>query len=374
MNIITTTTELNSFIALIEQQAEYIAIDTEFKRQNTYYPQLCLIQIATPFTEVIIDPLSENINLDSFFRLMQNVNILKVFFAARQDIEAIFYLNNDAIPRPIFDCQIAAMLCGFKNNLSFQELVLNLLDINIDKSMQKTDWTIRPLKLKQMEYALQDATLLSKVYLCLIDILTRSNRLSWLNEEFYMLTHKNTYDIDPELIWKKCNYVCKTKIDFYLLKKLNYWRELQAKKHNLPRAWVFKDDILFELITKKPTKTSEVKQILENKKSKIHVNLNLEKIVKIICDAEAISDNELSDIPKYNFKTQQKSLLLKKLQNLLKHICNEQNIAPSLIANTNNLQKLIANFNNKNHEVLKNWRYQIYGRQAENIIKKEKGL
>lgn len=371
MNIITTTTELNSFIKILEEQTSFIAIDTEFKRQSTYYPKLCLIQIATPFIEAIIDPLSKNINLSSFFSLMRNLKILKVFFAARQDIEAIYYLNNNSIPYPIFDCQIAAMLCGFQNNLSFHAIVLDLLKIDIDKSMQRTDWTIRPLNERQIEYALKDATLLREVYFKLIDLLKQENRLNWLEQEFKELTNIKTYEIGAENIWKKCNFACKSKIDFYLLQKLTAWRELQAKTFNLPRLWVFKDDILFDIINQKPQDIFSLKQIFIKKKAKIYNYLNLQEIAHIIHDSIKQDENELIEVPKYNFRVQPKSSLLKKLQELLQKISKEQNIAPSLIATTSDLNKLINNTYKIN---VLDWRFKIFIEQAVAMIKKEKGL
>lgn len=367
MNIITTTKQLNQFIETLKKRADFIAIDTEFKRQNTYYPQLCLIQIATPFTEAIIDPLSKDINLDSFFALMKNAKILKVFFAARQDIEAIFNLNNKAIPTPIFDCQIASMLCGYENNLAFQAIILDLLNISIDKSMQHTDWTIRPLQDSQIEYALKDATLLCEIYIILKQKLEKMNRLSWLEEEFNYLTSPSTYNTNSDEAWKKINFFCKTKLDFLILQKLTAWREQQAKKYNLPRLWVLKDAVLLDIIDKKPEDIFSLKKILNAKKTKIDNNINLQEIIQIIHKAKNVPYNDIAEIPQLKFKINQKSPTLIKLQTLLKNISDKEKIAPSLIATTKTLYKLIDN--NENHSILKGWRYKIFGKFAENLIK-----
>lgn len=367
MNIITTTKHLNEFIEILENSTDFIAIDTEFKRQNTYYPQLCLIQIATPSIEAIIDPLSKNINLESFFNLMKNTKILKVFFAARQDIEAIFYLNNQAIPTPIFDCQIASMLCGYENNLAFQAIISDLLNINIDKSMQHTDWTIRPLEDRQIEYALKDATLLCKIYIILKEKLEKINRLSWLEEEFNYLTAAKTYDTNPDETWKKIRFSCRTKLDFLILQKLSSWREQQAKKYNLPRLWVLKDAILYNIINDKPEDVFSLKKLLKAKKAKVDNNINLQEIIQIIHKAKNIPYNDIDEIPQPTFKMHQKSSTLTNLQNLLKNVSEKEKIAPSLIATTNSLYKLING--KKNHPTLSGWRYKVFGKFAEDLLK-----
>lgn len=355
MHIITTTQQLNEFIEDINKQAAFVAIDTEFKRKNTYFPQLCLIQLATEFSEAVIDPLAIDIDLSAFFTLMQNTKILKVFFAARQDIEAIFYLNHTPIAKPIFDCQIASMLCGYANNLSFQALVYDLLGIIIDKSMQQTDWTKRPLEPAQIEYALKDATLLCKIYKLLCQKLHQINRLDWLKEEFDHLVNVADY---AEL---KVGFNYKKQSDFLLHKQLLLWREKYAQELNLPRNWIIKDALLNDIVLKKPAIDKELTKLLNEKNAKLPQKINSYEILQILQIKSPVSNDN------YEYKIYQKSPKLASLQALLKNISDKENIAPSLIATTNSLNKLIDD--PTNHATLKGWRYKIFGQFAIELIK-----
>ncbi|EJK86772.1 ribonuclease D, partial [Rhizobium sp. AP16] len=183
-------------------KSEFITIDTEFLRETTFWPELCLIQMASPTTEVLVDPLAKGLDLKPFFELMANTAVMKVFHAARQDIEIIFNRGN-LIPHPIFDTQVAAMVCGFGDSVSYDQLVSRIKNIQIDKSSRFTDWSRRPLSEKQLDYALADVTHLRDVYLSLKEQLEREGRASWLLEEMAILEARETYDLHPDDAWQR---------------------------------------------------------------------------------------------------------------------------------------------------------------------------
>ncbi|MGV2109030.1 ribonuclease D, partial [Agrobacterium vitis] len=194
--MISTTQDLEAACEKLAK-SEFITIDTEFLRETTFWPELCLIQMASPDLEVIVDPLAEGLDLAPFFKLMANGDVIKVFHAARQDIEIIFHLGN-LIPHPIFDTQVAAMVCGFGDSVSYDQLVQKIKNIHIDKSSRFTDWSRRPLSEKQLDYALADVTHLRDVYLTLNAELEREGRASWLSEEMAILESRDTYDLHPD--------------------------------------------------------------------------------------------------------------------------------------------------------------------------------
>ena len=183
-------------------QSDFITIDTEFLRETTFWPELCLIQMASPDLEVIVDPLAKGLDLAPFFTLMADTSVIKVFHAARQDIEIIFHLGN-LIPHPIFDTQVAAMVCGFGDSVSYDQLVQKVKNVHIDKTSRFTDWSRRPLSEKQLDYALADVTHLRDVYLKLKEELDREGRAGWLTEEMAILESRETYDLHPDDAWQR---------------------------------------------------------------------------------------------------------------------------------------------------------------------------
>jgi ribonuclease D len=201
MTIITTTADL---AAACKRFARFdsITVDTEFMRETTYWPKLCVIQVASPDEAVMIDAMAPDIELDPFFKLMKNEKIMKVFHAARQDIEIVFHLGG-LIPHPVFDTQVAAMVCGFGDSISYDQLVQRLTGEKIDKSSRFTDWSRRPLSERQTEYALADVTHLREVYAALALRLAEQNRTEWVREEMEVLTSPDTYQMEPELAWKR---------------------------------------------------------------------------------------------------------------------------------------------------------------------------
>ncbi|MGQ8632818.1 ribonuclease D, partial [Agrobacterium sp. DKPNP3] len=227
-------------------KSEFITIDTEFLRETTFWPELCLVQMASPTLEVLVDPLAKGIDLTPMFELMANPNVVKVFHAARQDIEIIYHLGG-LIPHPIFDTQVAAMVCGFGDSISYDQLVQKIKNVQIDKSSRFTDWSRRPLTEKQLDYALADVTHLRDVYLALKAQLEREGRSLWLTEEMDILESRDTYDMHPDDAWLRLKSRLRKPTELAILKFVAAWREREARSRNVPRSRVLKDDAIFEI-------------------------------------------------------------------------------------------------------------------------------
>ena len=250
MNLITTTEDLAEACARL-RGAPFIAIDTEFMREQTFWPRLCLIQIAAGETELLIDSLAPGLDFAPFFELMVSERVLKVFHSARQDIEIIHHLAR-VIPHPIFDTQVAAMVCGFGEAVSYAMLVKRLLNRNLDKTSRFTDWSRRPLSERQLTYALCDVTYLRDLYPKLKAQLDKSERATWLNEEMAVLTDPATYELHPEHAWKRLKMRIKTPKALAVLMELAAWREREAQTQDVPRARILKDEALYDIASQAP--------------------------------------------------------------------------------------------------------------------------
>jgi len=263
MKLIKTTEELSTFCDYASQ-FEFVTIDTEFLREKTYYSQLCLVQMAVkdnnPESAVIIDVLAHGIDLSSLHKLMINSSIVKVFHAARQDIE-IFYNLTSVVPSPIFDTQIAAMVCGFGEQVGYDNLVKSITSNSIDKSSRFTDWSRRPLTKEQLDYAIGDVTHLRDVYEYLQNQLEKNGRISWVEEEMAVLTSENTYNINPYDAWKKIKVRTDTGKFLAILREVACFREEYAQLKNIPKGRVLKDDALIELCSVKPTNYDDLKRL-----------------------------------------------------------------------------------------------------------------
>src|ERR1700753_738181 len=259
MRIVTTTDELQ---ALVEDlaHAPYLALDTEFMRDQTYWPKLCLIQIAIPGAEAIIDPLADGIDLQPFYDLLKRTDIVKVLHAARQDIE-IFAQQGGVIPEPLFDTQIAAMVCGFGDAASYETLARKLAKVEIDKSARYSDWSHRPLNKRQLEYAMADVTHLRTIYENMTAQLTRTGRMSWVAEEIEALRDPALYRLDPKQAWKRLKPRTSNKRFLAMLSSLAEWREREAQARDIPRGRVLKDEALTEIAAHPPENAEALERI-----------------------------------------------------------------------------------------------------------------
>ncbi|HEX3708622.1 MAG TPA: ribonuclease D, partial [Pseudolabrys sp.] len=251
MDLITTTAELGDVCARMARYP-FVTVDTEFLRETTYYPLLCVAQMASPDEAVVIDALAAGIDLTPFFSLMANEKIVKVFHAARQDIEIVWNMAK-TIPHPIFDTQVAAMVLGYGDSISYDQLVQRITGDTLDKSHRFTDWTRRPLAEAQVTYALSDVTHLRDVYLKLSDDLKKRERNNWVESEMGVLTSPETYRMDPERAWERLKSRVRKPKDLAVLMEIAAWREREAQTRDVPRSRVLKDDALGDIAAQAPT-------------------------------------------------------------------------------------------------------------------------
>ncbi len=250
MSLITTSRELADVCGRMAHHP-FVTVDTEFLRETTFWPKLCVVQLASPDEAVAIDALAEGLDLGPLFALMADTNVMKVFHAARQDIEIIWNLAK-LIPTPLFDTQVAAMVCGFGDQISYSELVQAVCRVSLDKSSRFTDWSRRPLSEAQIDYAIADVTYLRDIYGHLRRLLEKSGRLSWLDDEMTLLTSPSTYEQHPANAWERLRNRARKTRDLAVLMEVAAWRETEAQSRDVPRSRVLKDDVLLEVAQAAP--------------------------------------------------------------------------------------------------------------------------
>ena len=361
MELIKTNKELKEACKKLNK-AKFITIDTEFIREKTYWSQLCLIQVCSSESEFIIDPLEEDIDLKPFIKILNKKSILKVFHSGRQDIE-IFFKISGKIPSPIFDTQIAAMVCGFGDSVGYEKLVDKLLRKKIDKSSRFSNWAKRPLTNKQLNYAIGDVTHLFEIYPILNDALKEKKRTRWLDEELKILTSENTYNTDPELAYKRLKirgYDLKTRgVTFQLAK----WREERAQNNNLPRGRVIRDDIIYELSSMKPKSINEIMD-LRSFSNGLRLKENvINEIQEQILIGLSLKEENLPKLPEKRKLPHGTNSRVSLLKILLNSISEENEVAQKLIASTQDLEDLIAD-DSADIKTLKGWRYDLFGKKA----------
>ncbi len=360
MSVITSNDDLK---ALCERLAksDYVTVDTEFLRDKTYYSKLCLIQIADDNEYHAIDTLAGGLDLTPFYDLMENQSVIKVFHAAKQDIE-IFVNQAGVVPRPLFDSQIAAMVCGFGDSIGYEKLVIALCNEQLDKSTRFTDWSRRPLTERQIDYALGDVTHLRTIYKKLKARLEKSGREHWLDEELADLTNKDTYIIRPEDAWKRIKIRNNNRRFNAIVRKIAEWRESQAQSRNMPRNRIMRDEVLLELCAVRPQHTNALTSIRG-----LGANFASSKagksVIGAIKDALALPDDQLPKISRRPPPSQNTDPIVELLKVLLKLVCKRENVAPKLLANVEDLEK-IAEDDNADVKALRGWRYDLFGKDA----------
>ena len=363
MSIIDTTKDLEAF-CLKASSYPYVTIDTEFMREKTYYAKLCLVQLAYPdkgkesFT--LIDPLSEKLSLQPFFELLAEENVVKVFHSGRQDLE-IFFNRTGVLPKPIFDTQIAAMVCGFGDQVAYETLVNQIVDKRIDKSSRFTDWSKRPLSEKQVNYALSDVTFLRTIYEKLSKELDNSKRLSWVKEEFDILKNPETYSTDPDQSWKKIKLRRKDSDFVKLIKCISSFRENEAQKRDLPRGHILKDEELIQIASQRPKKIEDLYNSRLPSKA-LKTNWIAKGIMECIKSAKLLPDEPLDNYQYIPLSPSQLALV-ELLKVLLKFNATHHNVATKLIASSKDIE-MIARHENPNVRALEGWRFKIFGEDA----------
>ena len=259
MHYIKETNHLNELCSKLNK-SEFLSIDTEFIREKTYWPKLCLIQVFNGKEKIIIDPLAKDIDLKSFFEILNNKEIVKIFHSGRQDIE-IFYNLTKKIPQNIYDTQIAAMVCGFGESIGYENLVSQLLGKKIDKTSRLTNWSNRPLSNKQINYAISDVTHLFEIYPIIRDKIISNKRENWLKEEIKILISKKTYELNPNDSWKRLKYRNLNKNSIGVLIELSKWREIKAQEKNVPRGNIIRDDTIYELCSAQPKNIEDLNNL-----------------------------------------------------------------------------------------------------------------
>lgn len=353
-------------------KSEFITIDTEFLRETTFWPELCLVQMASPTLEVLVDPLAKGLDLTPLFELMANPDVVKVFHAARQDIEIIYHLGG-LIPHPIFDTQVAAMVCGFGDSISYDQLVQKIKNVQIDKSSRFTDWSRRPLTEKQLDYALADVTHLRDVYLSLKAQLEREGRSLWLTEEMDILESRDTYDMHPDDAWLRLKSRLRKPTELAILKFVAAWREREARSRNVPRSRVLKDDAIFEIAQQQP-KDAEALSRLRTIPKGWERSASGNAIVETVNAALALPKEEMPKAPRRSHAPEGSGAAVELLKVLLKLTADKHGVAAKVIANSDDLDKIAAEGEKATVAALTGWRRELFGNVALKLINGEVAL
>ncbi len=361
MSLITDTDTLVDFCQQ-QQGASFLTIDTEFMREKTYWPKLCLVQVAGPDNAAAIDPLAPGITLDPLFALLDDRRIVKVFHAARQDLEIFFHLLG-RIPEPLFDTQVAAMVCGFGDQASYEALVTKLTKARLDKGSRFTDWAARPLSNRQLTYALSDVTYLRTVYVKLCDKLEASGRAGWLADEMASLADPASYQIDPMEAYRRVKSRGAKPRVLAILREISAWRERMAKAKDLPRSWILKDDTLMEIAHHAPTTVDELARTRGLSRRQADDSIGAE-LLDAVARAKALPNDALPPIEVKRELPRGIGPVAELLKVLLKMVCERENVAQKLIASSEDIEQLAAFGEEAGIPALKGWRREVYGEQA----------
>ncbi len=370
MTPITTTAELRAFCDKIKDQP-FVAVDTEFMRETTYWPKLCLIQAAAATAEACIDPLAEGLDLEPFLEIMRDERILKVFHAARQDVEIFNNLN--AMPKPLFDTQVAGMAAGFGEQIAYDALVRQMLKIELDKSSRFTDWARRPLSDNQLTYALADVTHLAALFPMLRERLEREGRIGWVTDEMSDLTDPANYDVEPENAWKRLRPRKHAVKYLAVYKAVAAWRERTAQSRDQPRGRILKDEAIDEVATQAPIDAEGLDRLRSVPKGFSGSRFGPDLIAAI---REALRDPD-AYAPVIEKERRQASpaagAVVELLKVLLKARAEESGVASKLIATVSDLEQ-IANDDEADISALKGWRREAFGEDALKLKRGELAL
>lgn len=347
-------------------EGEFLCVDTEFHRESTYWPELCLIQASSPGYEVIIDPMAKGLDISPFLALLADETRVKVFHAARQDME-IFNQLMGKPPKPIFDSQIAAMALGIGDSVSYDNLIQRVLKRHLDKSSQFTDWKRRPLTEKQLTYAMGDVTHLRDAYLVMREQLETQGRMDWIASEMAALEDPALYDVSPENAWQRLK-IRKPKTDYVaVFAAVAGWREKMAQDMNKPRRRIIKDDAIAEIADQKPTSEAGFERLRAVPKGFIRSRFAaglIETVKKAVEDPEGHAPR----LPKRKHNAETPAGAPEMLKVLLKAVSEDANVVPRLIANAADIEKLARGETSDDIPALSGWRYDVFGRKAQALL------
>jgi ribonuclease D len=344
-----------------QEDAAFITIDTEFMRDKTYWPILCLVQVAGPEEAAALDPMAPGIDLEPLFALMRKSSLLKVFHAARQDIE-IFYNLTGAVPAPLFDTQVAAMVCGFGDSVSYETLAGRLAGAHIDKSSRFTDWARRPLTERQLKYALDDVIPLRRVYEKLSVRLAATDRAQWLEEEMAELTDPATYRLEPAEAWRRLKVRSNSRRVLALARGLAAWRETTAQQRDLPRNRILRDEQLLEIAAHAPKSADDLAQSRGLGKGFAEGRFGVE-ILAVVARVLAQPETDYPEPSPRRDAPPGLGPLVDLLRVLLKLRCEENDVAVKLVADSDDLERIAAD-DAADVRALHGWRHELFGKDA----------
>ena len=358
MAVVTSNEELAAACARMARHP-FVAVDTEFHRETTFWPILCLVQLASDEEAIAVDALAPGLDLSPVFALMANRQVMKVFHAARQDVE-IFWKLAGLVPEPMFDTQVAAMVCGYGEQVSYSELVRSLTRQNVDKSSRFTDWQRRPLSAAQIEYAIGDVTHLRDVYKTLDAKLVATGRRDWLDDEMKVLTSPATYEQHPERAWERFQNRARKPRDLAVLMELCAWREAEAQSRDVPRARVLKDDILVEIALAAPRSPAELSNLRAASRGLERSKAGEE----ILAAVERALARDPKTLPKLERERRGgAAATVELLKVLLRQASEESGVAARMIATTEDLEA-IARSDRAQVPALSGWRRKLFGARA----------
>jgi ribonuclease D len=343
------------------RQATYITVDTEFMRESTFWPKLCLVQVGGPDHAVAIDVLAHGIDLQPLYDLMLAENVLKVFHAGRQDVE-IFWHQTGNIPTPMFDTQVAAMVCGFGDSVGYETLAAKLAGARIDKSSRFTDWSRRPLSDRQVRYALDDVTHLRTAYEALAAKLQKNNREDWLKEEMAVLTSQSTYESHPESAWKRIKTRNAKPRFLAILREVAGWRETEAQSRDVPRNRILRDEAMLE-ISSHPPKTAEGLARVRNLGAKLAHGSRGAQLLEAIARGVALPDDQRPQVAAKKPRPSGIGPTVELLRVLLRMQCEKHEVAQRLVANVDELEQIAAD-DNADVRAMAGWRRELFGEIA----------
>jgi ribonuclease D len=358
--LVTDTQALSDLCARLRAEP-FVTIDTEFMRERTYYPELCVVQLAGEHDVAVIDAEADGIDLAPLGELLADASVVKVFHAARQDVE-IFLERFGAVPVPIFDTQVAAMVAGFGDQVGYDALVSALTGGQIDKAHRFSDWAARPLSPSQIAYAAADVTYLRLVYLSLCERLQRDGRLEWVREEMGVLADPATYRADPETLWERLRPRTNNRRMLGLLRAIVAWREREAQRINIPRQRLIKDESLLEIAAAAPTSIDALSRIRGVTRGFAEGRTG-SGLLAVIREAAALPEDQLPSAPRGREGAKPSPALVSLLKVLLAAKCEEHHVAPKLLASSEDLDRLAAE-DAPDLPVLNGWRREVFGDDA----------
>ncbi|MCZ8316370.1 ribonuclease D [Phreatobacter sp.] len=360
MMLITTSSDLAAICARLARHP-FVTVDTEFLRETTFWPKLCVIQLASTDEAVAVDALAPGLDLAPFFDLMVDPAVVKVFHAARQDVEIIWHLSK-RIPAPLFDSQVAAMVLGYGDSISYDQLVQRTNGTQLDKTSRFTDWSKRPLSTAQIDYAIADVTHLRDIYLKLTGELEKRGRTDWVAEEMGVLTSPDTYRQEPERAWERFRNRVRKPRELAVLMEVAAWREREAQSRNVPRSRVLKDDALFDIALTGP-KTPEALGSMRSIPKGWERSRDGLAVVEAVNAGLARDPRSLPPIDKHRPQTQSQSATVELLKVLLKMVAEKHHVAAKVVATSDELDR-IAEDDEADIGALKGWRREIFGDKA----------